>query len=125
MKAKEPIDQVFEALSDIKKNLDQQIRSLDEQIRSAQLEYLENAFQQQKDAFADCIDGIDQQLINLWVYLEEYHRLYASIRDLNEKIPELGGKPPVMPEHIAGDSLVEVLAGRFDYSKSQGKIRDL
>ena len=124
MKSEPAYDAVFQALVDIRKNLDEKINLLDEQIRRAQLECLENAFQQQKDAFAECLDGIDQQMITLSVYIEEYQHLRGSLRNVNEKIAELGGGPPVMPETIAGDSLVEVLAGRLDYFKSQGKIRD-
>ena len=95
--------------------------SLDEYIRCAQLESFVKA-QQQIDALAECLDGIDQQLITLSVYIGEYECLHGSPRTLNEKIPEWGSTP-VMPETIAGDSLVEVLAGRLDYLKSQGKIR--
>ena len=125
MKTELAYDAVFQALVDIKKNLDEKINLLDEQIRRAQLECLDDAFQQEKDALAECLDGIDEQLITLSVYIEEYQHLHGSLRNLNEKIAELeGGKSLVMPESIAGDSLVEVLAGRLDYLKSQGKIRD-
>jgi ACT domain-containing protein len=124
MKSEPAYDAVFQALVDIRKNLDEKISLLDEQIRRAQLERLESAFQQQKDALAECVDGIDQQLITLSVFIEEYQRLRGSLRNLNENIAELGGKPPLMPETMAGDSLVEVLAGRLDYLKSQGKTRD-
>jgi len=124
MKTEPAYDAVFQALVDIRKNLDEKIGLLDEQIRRAQLECLEHAFQQQKDALTECLDGIDQQMITLSVYIEEYRHLHGSLRNVNEKIAELGGIPTVMPETIAGDSLAEVLAGRLDYLKSQGKIRD-
>jgi ACT domain-containing protein len=124
MKTEPAYDAVFQALVDIRKNLDEKISLLDEQIRRAQLECLDNAFQQQKEALVECLDGIDQQMITLSVYIEEYQHLRGSLRNVNEKIAELGGTPPVMPETIAGDSLGEVLAGRLDYLKSQGKIRD-
>ena len=123
MKTEHEYDSMFEALVEIKKNLDEKINLLDERIRRAQLECLDNAFEQQKDALAECLDGIDEQLIKLSVYLEEYQRLHESLKDLNEKrIPELGGTPPAMPETIAGDSLAAVLVGRLDYLKTQGKI---
>ncbi len=122
MKTEPAYDAVFQALVDIRKNLDEKISLLDEQIRRAQLECLDNAFQQQKEALVECLDGIDQQMITLSVYIEEYQHLRGSLRNVNEKIAALGGNPPVMPETIVGDSLVEVLAGRLDYLKSQGKI---
>jgi len=122
MKTEPAYDAVFQALVDIRKNLDEKISLLDEQIRRAQLECLDDAFQQQKDALTECLDGIDQQMITLSVYIEEYRHLHGNLRNVNEKIAELGGPPPMMPETIAGDSLVEVLAGRLDYLKSQGKI---
>jgi len=55
MKTEPAYDAVFQALVDIRKNLDEKISLLDEQIRHAQLECLENAFQQQKDALAECL----------------------------------------------------------------------
>jgi ACT domain-containing protein len=122
MKIEPAYDSMFQALVDIRKNLDEKISLLDEQISRAQLECLENAFQRQKEAIAECLDGIDQQLITLSVYIEDYEHLRGSLRNLNERIAELGGTPLVMPETIAGDSLVELLAGRLDYLKSQGKI---
>ena len=123
MKTESDYDAVFQALVEIRANLDEKINLLDERIRRAQLECQENAFQQQKEGLAECLDGIDQQLIKLSVYIEEYQRLHGSLMDLTDKrIPELGGTPPVMPEVIVGDTLLEILAGRLDYLKSQGKI---
>jgi len=122
MKSEPAYDAVFQALVDIRKNLDEKINLLDKQIRSAQLQCLGDAFQQQKEALADCVDGIDQELVKLSVYLEEYGHLYASFNDLNRKISGLGGAPLAMPEPLAGDSLATVLAGRFDFLKSQGRI---
>jgi hypothetical protein len=114
---------VFQTLIDIRKNLLEKISLLDEQIRQAQLKCLEDAFQQQKDALVECLDGMDQQLIKLAVFFEEYQQLYASLKNLNEKgIPELGGTPPAMPEVYAGDTLMAVLAARVEYLKTQGKI---
>jgi hypothetical protein len=125
MKTPQPEDPLFQALADIRKNLDEKINLLDEQIRRAQLKCLEDAFQQQKEALAECLDGMDQQLIKLSVYIEEYQQLHGSLRNLNEKrIPELGGAPRPMPETIAGDSVATILAGRLDYLKSQAKIRN-
>src|SRR6266511_3469298 len=119
MKTELAYDAVFQALVDIKKNLDEKINLLDEQIRRAQLECLENAFQQQKEALAESLDGIDQQLITLSVYIEEYQHLRGRFRYVNEKIAKLGGKYTVMTETIAGDRLVDILAGRLDYLTSQ------
>jgi ACT domain-containing protein len=122
MKTEHEYDALFEALVEIKNNLAEKIGSLEEHIRRAQLECIENAFQNQKDALAECLDMIDQQLITLSVYLEEHQRLCASLNNLNKTIPGLGGAPLTMPEALAGDSLATVLAGRLDYLKSQGKI---
>ena len=93
MKAEHEYDALFEALVEIKNNLDEKIGSLDEYIRRAQLECLENTFQWQNEALAECLDMIDLQLITLALYLEEHQRLCASLNNLNEKIPGLGGAP--------------------------------
>jgi hypothetical protein len=39
---------------------------MDKQNRRPQLDWLEDATQQQKDALAECLDGINQQLITLF-----------------------------------------------------------
>ena len=113
---------LFQALVDARNNLEQKIDSLYEQIRHAQLERFEAAFQEQKDAFADCLDGIDQQIVKLSVYLEEGQRLYDSLRELNEKFAEFGTEPHAMPEALAGGNLVAVLTARIDRLRAEGKI---
>jgi hypothetical protein len=126
MKSEPAYDTMFQTLVDIRKHLDEKINFLDEQLRGAQLKCLEEAFEQQKENLAECLDGIDQQLINLSVYIEEYRRLQKSLKNLHdERIPELGGTPPAMPDTLAGDSAAEILAARLDDLKSQGKIQTL
>jgi hypothetical protein len=123
MKTEHEYNAMFQAFVDIRKNLNETISSLDEHIRRAQLEWLENSFQEQKAALAECVDGIDQELIKLSVYIEEYRRLHTSLKELNEKrIPGLGGTPLAMPEAIAGDTLATILAERIDYLRAQGKL---
>ncbi|HEY2922355.1 MAG TPA: hypothetical protein VGK77_25530 [Candidatus Binatia bacterium] len=123
MKTEHEYNAMFQALVDIRKNLNGTISSLDEHIRRAQLELVENSFQEQKDALAECLKGIDRELIKLSVYIEEHQRLHASLKELNEKrIPELGGTPLAMPEAIAGDTLATILAERIDYLRAEGKL---
>jgi hypothetical protein len=123
MKTEHDSDTLFQALADIKNTLNGTISSLNEHIRRTQLDYLDNAFQQQKSLAAECLDGIDDQLIKLSVYVEEYQRLRASLKELSQnKIPEMGGAPPAMPEALGGDTLAAILAERIDYLKSHGKI---
>ena len=94
MKTEHEYNTMFQALVDIKKNLYEVTSSVYERIRRAQLECVETLFQEQKDALAECVDGIDHELIKLSVYLGEYQRLRASLKELNEKrIPELGEHP--------------------------------
>ena len=122
MKSEAVYDPVSQALDDIRKSLDERIRFLNEQINRAQRDSLMNAFHKQKEALAECLDGIDQQLLTLSVYFEEYQRLHQSLRNLNEKrIPELGGTAPAMPQIIAGNTLVTVWADG-SITKSQRKI---
>jgi hypothetical protein len=124
MNTDQTYDLLLQALVDIRKNLAEKMSSLDEHIRRVQLECFENAFQHQKEALTDCLEGIDQQLIKLSVYAEEYQRLRASLDELNGKIVELGGAPVSMSDVLAVDSLAALLARRIDYLKSQEKILD-
>ena len=74
------------------------------------------AFRQQKDSLAEGLDGADHTVD----HIEEYRVIHRTLG----KIAELGGTPLVMPEAVAGDSLLEILAGRLNYLKTQGKIND-
>jgi hypothetical protein len=123
MKTEHEYNAMFQALVDIRKNLNEVTCSVYEHIRRAQLECVETSFQEQKDALDEYVDGIDHELIKLSVYVEEYQRLRASLKELNEKrIPELGGTPVAMPEAIAGDTLATVLVQRINYLTAQGKL---
>lgn len=122
MESEPTYNAVFQALVDIKNALDEKLNLLDERIRRAQLECVEHAFEQHQSAFAECLDGIDQQLIGLSVYVDEYRRLYASLHDLNEKISEFGGVPRAMPERVSDDDMPAILTARIGHLKSQGKI---
>ena len=121
MKTEHESDSVFQALAG--KHLDETISHLNGRIRHTQLECLENLFRQQTKVLTEFLDGIDDQLIKLSVYIEEYQRLCASLKILGEnRIPELGGVPPLPPQVIAGDTLEAVLTQRIDHLKSQGRI---
>ena len=124
MKTGQAYDVMFQALVGIRNYLEQKSDSIYGEIRRAQLERFEAAFQEQKDAFADCLDGIDQEIVTLSVYTEECQRLYGSLRELNEKFAELGTEPHAMPEAIAGDGLVAILAARIERLRAEGKIVD-
>lgn len=123
MKIEPESDAVFQALVDIRKNLSETMISLNEQIRRAQLQTAEHAFQQQESLLAECLDGIDDQLIKLSVYVEEYQRLRGSLKDLGENtIPGLGGTPHAPRDVVAADTITAILTERIDYLKAQGKI---
>lgn len=123
MKREPESDAVFQALVDIGKNLGETISSLNEQIRRAQLQTAEQAFQHQESLLAECLDGIDDQLIKLSVYIEEYQRLRGGLKDLGENtIPGLGGTRHAPRDVVVADTFMAILAERIDYLKTQGKI---
>ena len=63
MKTEHEYNAMFQALVDIRENLNATISSLYEHIRRAQLECVETSFQEQKDALAECVDGIDRKSV--------------------------------------------------------------
>jgi len=75
MKKEQPYELLFEALGEIRNALHEKISSWMSTRRRIQLECAENVFQQQRDALTDCAERIDQQLIELAVYIDEYRRL--------------------------------------------------
>lgn len=122
MKPEPTYETMFQALVEIKKHLDETVTSLNDQIQHAQIDSLESAFAQQRELFLECLEGIDEHLLKLSVYVEECQNLYNRLISLNEKISELRGAGLEVPERVAGNTLIEVLAGRLDQLKSEGKI---
>lgn len=122
MKTEQPIDRVLEAFLEIKKGLDEKLTWFDEQIQRARLEYLEDAFQQHKDAVVEVLNAIDRQLIEMAASIEEYQRLRASLAALTERIRSLGGVALGTQEQIAGETLAAILAERIEVLRSQAKI---
>jgi len=122
MKPEPTYETMFQALVEIKKHLDETVTSLNDQIQHAQIDSLESAFAQQRESFLECLEGIDEHLLKLSVYVEECQSLYNRLISLNDKISELRGTGLDVPERIAGNTLIETLAGRLDQLKSAGKI---
>lgn len=122
MKTEQPIDRLLEAFLEIKKGLDEKLTWFDEQIQRARLEYLEDAFQQHKDAVVEVLNAIDRQLIEMAASIEEYQRLRASLAALTERIRSLGGVALGTQEQIAGETLAAILAERIEVLRSQAKI---
>ncbi len=118
----ELFDRLVQTFLETEKNVTESFGRLNEELRNVQLAMLENTFEQQKNAAADCIDAIDRQLIELSACIEEYRQLQLSLANSSEAISHLRGGAPVMPPQIDGETMVSFVSQRIDDLKSQGKI---
>ena len=115
-------DAVFQALVDMRKNLDEKINLFNEQIRHAQRIALRTLSHNKRTLWSN----VSMASIISWSRCRCILRSTAIFVGASEtsmkKIPSWAG-PHWWCRRLL-HSLAEILAGRVDYLKAQGKIRD-
>ena len=71
---------------------------------------------------SQCLEQIDDRLVNCRKSLEEYRRLRIALRVINSQLSRLGAEPLSLADDLATHDLTEILASRIDHFKSTGKL---
>ncbi|MGH7847715.1 MAG: hypothetical protein ACREQW_21445 [Candidatus Binatia bacterium] len=122
MKAEQTYERLMQALLDMKKNFEHQMRSLDEQIVQANIMHLRAVFEEKKNLLADYVDGIDQKILGCLAHVEEYRRIHADLNELSERLHLLGVDSLEIPERLHSEELIEILGDRVQHLRFQGKL---
>jgi uncharacterized protein YukE len=122
MKTEQTYERLMQALLDMKKNFEQQMRSLDEQIVVANVTHLREVFEEKKSLLADCLSGIDQKVVGCLAHFEEYKRIHSDLQELSERLRALGVDSLEIPDRLRSDDLVEILNDRVQHLRFQGRL---
>jgi hypothetical protein len=122
MKAEQTYERLMQALLDMKKNFEHQMRSLDEQIVQANVMHLRQVFDEKKSLLSECLGTIDQKVLDCAAHVEEYKRIYADLTELNERLHLLGVDSLELPQRLPSDDVIEVLSDRVQQLRYQGKV---
>lgn len=122
MKAEQTYERLMQALLDMKKSFEQQMRALDEQIVQANIVHLREVFEEKKNLLAECLDSIDQKILGCLAHVEEYRRVWGDLLELGERLKQLGVNSLELPERPRSEELSEILGERVQHLRSQGKL---
>ncbi|HKY08093.1 MAG TPA: hypothetical protein VJQ55_07630 [Candidatus Binatia bacterium] len=71
---------------------------------------------------AECIQEIDDRLLDCRKSLEEYRRLRTTLRAINGQLSRLGAEPLAVADELPNHDLSELIKSRIDHFKSTGRI---
>ena len=122
MKEEQSYERLLQALLDMKNEIAKQIRPVEEQIIQANVDHLRQGFEDEKNKLEQCLAGMDQKILDCHLHLEEYRRIRSSLEILNGRLSRLGRDSLPMPDPLPSDDLGDVVIGRVEHLKSQGKL---
>jgi len=71
---------------------------------------------------SQCIEQIDNRLMDCRKSLEEYRRLRVALRVINSQLSRLGAEPLSLGDDLVTHDLSEIIKSRIDHFKSSGKL---
>jgi len=71
---------------------------------------------------SQCIEQIDNRLMDCRKSLEEYRRLRVALRVINSQLSRLGAEPLSLGDDLVTHDLSEIIKNRIDHFKSSGKL---
>jgi len=71
---------------------------------------------------SQCIEQIDNRLVNCRNSLEEYRRLRVALRVINSQLSRLGAEPLSLADDMVSHDFIELIRSRIDHFKSSGKL---
>jgi len=117
----EHVERLMDVLLQMRINLRQITESF--QLQSQEIrQQLGAIFEDEKKALEDCLNGIDDKVMECSIYVEDYKRMYSSLNAMREKLIQLGAEPSPMPHSLPDDKIDAILAWRLQELKFQGKV---
>jgi len=122
MKEEQSYERLLQALLDMKHEIAKQIRPVEEQIVQANVDYLKQTFDREKNRLGECLGEIDQKILGCRLHLEEYERTCSQLNTLNERLTRMGAESLPLPDSLPTTDLGDIIRGRLEHLKSQGRI---
>ena len=122
MREEQSYERLLQALQDMKSEIAKQIRPVEQQIIQANVDHLRQAFGQESRRMSKCLEEIDDNILACRQYLQEYERIRAGLKMLNEKLVQLGADAIPIPDGLATNDLGEIVRQRIEHLRAQGKI---
>ena len=122
MEREETYERLLQALLDMKNEIQTRIRPLEDQIVQANVEYLKEVFEHQNNLLGDCLNAIDQKIIDCRSHIEDYKRIYADLSILNDRLARLGAEAPAISNSLPSTDIGDIVRQRIEQLKFQGRL---
>jgi len=113
---------LLQALLDMKREIQTRIRLLEEEIVQVNVKNLKEMYENQKKKFGDCLNTIDQTILDCGELVKNSKKMHSELINLNEKLSHLGANPlPIQNSPRDGD-IGELIRQRIEHLRLQGKL---
>ncbi len=119
----ETYERILQALLDMKDEIQTQIRPLEDQIVQARIEDLKEVFEQQNNRLSDCLDSLDQKILDCRMHIEDYKRIYTDLVALNDRLSRRGAEAPPISNSLPITDIGDIIRQRIEDLKLQGRLR--
>ncbi len=80
-------------------------------------------FEQQNNRLGDCLDSLDQKILDCRMHIEDYKRIYTDLVALNDRFSRLGAESPPISNSLPSTDIGDIIRQRIEDLKLQGRIR--
>ena len=122
MEREETYERLLQALIDMKNEIQTRIRPLEDQIVQANVEYLKEVFEHQNNRLGDCLDAIDQKILDCRLHIEDYKRIYSDLDALNDRLSRLSAEAPPISNSLPSTEIGDIVRQRIEHLRFQGKL---
>lgn len=122
MEREETYERLLQALLDMKNEIQTRIRPLEDQIVQANVEYLKEVFEHQNNLLGDCLNSIDQKILDCRNHIEDYKRIYSDLSTLNDRLARLGAEAPAISNSLPSTDIGDMVRQRIEQLKFQGRL---
>ncbi len=119
----ETYERILQALLDMKDEIQTQIRPLEDHIVQARIEDLKEVFEQQNNRLSDCLDSLDQKILDCRMHIEDFKRIYTDLDALNDRLSRLGAESAPISNSLPSTDIGDIIRQRIEDLKFQGRLR--
>lgn len=115
-------ERLLQALHEMKSDIQGKIRPLEEEIVRANVSQLLENYNNQRERLTDCLNGIDQAILDCRLLFENSKKIFGNLSEVNEKLSGLGAPTLPVENSLENGDMAKVLRERIEHLRLQGKI---
>ncbi|HEX9880610.1 MAG TPA: hypothetical protein VGB25_10480 [Candidatus Binatia bacterium] len=122
VRKEQTFERLLQALLDMKTEVEGKIRPLEEEIIQANVRNLLDIHASQISRLENCLNAIDQALVDCRPHVANSKKLFDDLNLLNEKLARFGAEALPISSSVGGGEIEKVLRERIERLRLQGKV---